>query len=52
MEFMKGQKGVAHGVVSETERTYVEVQTLRNICNAPDVDFSMLGMIFDAIVLI
>jgi len=49
MEFLEGKKGLAQGVLGDTERTYVEIQTLRALWANNEVDYSMLGMIFDAL---
>lgn len=47
--WLRSQAGVAHGVVEDTERTYVEVQTLREIRQSSAVDWSMLGMIMQVL---
>ena len=39
----------AFGVAEDTERTYVEVKTLRDIFKTDEVDWSMIGMIFNGI---
>ncbi len=41
--------GVTHGVEADTERTYVEVRTVREIVEENLVDWSTLGMIFNAL---
>jgi len=38
-------KGTAFGVAAETERTYLEVRTLRQILSEPLVDHAVLGII-------
>lgn len=51
IEFLESQKGIAHGVAEDTERTYVEVYSLGALLK-PDsnlVDWSMLGMILTAL---
>ena len=41
---------VTHGVVQDTERTYLEIRTVRQILGGTrDVDWSMVGMILQAI---
>lgn len=45
LEWLRLQAGVAHGVVEDTERTYVEVVKLADILYDTRVDWSMLGMI-------
>ncbi len=45
MLYLKDQHGIAHGVEADTERTYVEIRTLRAILERNLVDWSMLGMI-------
>lgn len=37
--------GEAHGVIEDSERTYVEVRTLDQLLALPEVDWSTLGMI-------
>jgi 8-oxo-dGTP pyrophosphatase MutT (NUDIX family) len=49
LEWLRGQSGVVHGVVEETERTYVEITTLGEIRRNPNVDWSMLGMILQVL---
>jgi len=38
-----------HGVVEDTERTYVEIRTLRDILEKNDVDWANVGMILSAV---
>jgi ADP-ribose pyrophosphatase YjhB (NUDIX family) len=38
-----------HGVVEDTERTHIEVRTLRDVILTGDTDWSMLGMMFNGI---
>jgi len=45
---MKNDKNI-HGVEEDTERTYVEVKTLKEILSDNLVDWSNLGMIFQAL---
>lgn len=45
ISWLRGQTGIAHGVVKDTERTYVEVMTVKKILTEGLVDWSMLGMI-------
>lgn len=49
IESLKKQNGIAHGVVEDTERTYVEIISLGEILNENKVDWSMLGMILSVI---
>jgi len=49
IESLKKQKGVAHGVIEDTERTYVEIMTLGEILRENKVDWSMLGMILSVV---
>jgi 8-oxo-dGTP pyrophosphatase MutT (NUDIX family) len=46
---LRSQKGVAHGVSEDTERTYVEVRTVSEILGCQLVDWSMLGMILSVL---
>jgi 8-oxo-dGTP pyrophosphatase MutT (NUDIX family) len=39
----------AHGVVEDTERTYVEVTTVKNLLGETSVDWSTLGMVLKAL---
>ena len=41
--------GRHHGVEADTERTYVEVRTVRELLARPLTDWSNLGMIFAAL---
>lgn len=41
-----GQSTDSFGVAEDSERTYTEVKTLRQIVNDTNVDWSMVGMIF------
>jgi 8-oxo-dGTP pyrophosphatase MutT (NUDIX family)/nucleoside 2-deoxyribosyltransferase len=38
-----------HGVIEDTERTYVETRTLQEILNSDVVDWAQVGMIFSAL---
>jgi 8-oxo-dGTP pyrophosphatase MutT (NUDIX family) len=49
LEWLRSQKGVVHGVVDDTERTYVEVVKLRDIITENKVDWSTVGMILSVI---
>ncbi|MFA6096075.1 MAG: nucleoside 2-deoxyribosyltransferase domain-containing protein [Candidatus Paceibacterota bacterium] len=42
---LKSQQGIAHGVIADSERTYVEISTMREILSENLVDWSMIGMI-------
>lgn len=49
LENLRSQFGVAHGVVEDTERTYVEVMKLGDIRGSSKVDWSTLGMIMQVV---
>lgn len=49
MEFLKSQQGVAHGVIENTERTYIEIKNIFEIMEENSVDWSMMGMILTAL---
>jgi len=49
LEYLRSQQGIAHGVIEDTERTYVEIVKLGDIFRENKVDWSMLGMIASAI---
>lgn len=42
---LKSRQGIAHGVLADSERTYVEILTMREILKQNLVDWSMIGMI-------
>ncbi len=46
---MRSKHGIVYGVRDDTERTYVEVLTIRDILARPIVDWSMLGMILSIV---
>jgi len=46
MKTLKKEIGKMHGVVEDTEQTYVEVYTVAELLNNPLTDWSTLGMIF------
>lgn len=50
LDLLRKQAGVAHGVVADTERTYVEIQTVKEILENDLVDWSMLGMILSLLI--
>ncbi|MEK7120251.1 MAG: NUDIX hydrolase, partial [Patescibacteria group bacterium] len=50
LDWLRSQQGIAHGVVEDTERTYVEIMKLGEICKQASVDWSMLGMILSVLV--
>jgi 8-oxo-dGTP pyrophosphatase MutT (NUDIX family) len=50
VENLRQQKGVPQGVLEDTERTYVEIMTLREIREQELVDWPMLGMILHVLV--
>lgn len=44
------QKQSVHGVVEDTERTYIEVRRVKDLLdNNKDVDWAMMGMLFQAL---
>ena len=49
LDFLRSQAGVAHGVIEDTERTYVELMKLGEIRQDSKVDWSMLGMILSVL---
>lgn len=48
MEWFKSQKDVVHGKEEDTERTFIEVRSVKEILKNTDVDWSTLGMVFAA----
>lgn len=49
VEWFKSQKDIPHGVEKVSERTFVEVKTIKEILDNNLVDWSTLGMIFSVI---
>jgi len=49
LEYLRSQQGIAHGVIEDTERTYVEIMKLEDILQGNKIDWSMLGMITSVI---
>ena len=49
LEWFKSQKDIPHGVEKVSERTFIEVRTIRDILNNNLVDWATLGMIFSVI---
>lgn len=47
--FLRAQAGIAHGVIEDTERTYVEIYTVRELLEKPLTDWANLGMILTSI---
>lgn len=50
LDLLRKQAGIAHGAVADTERTYVEIRTVKEILENDLVDWSMLGMILSVLV--
>jgi 8-oxo-dGTP pyrophosphatase MutT (NUDIX family) len=48
IDWFKSQKGVVHGKEEDTERTFIEVVSVKEILKSTVVDWSTLGMIFAA----
>lgn len=49
MDKLEQEKGKAHGMAKDSERTYIEVRKLKDIISDPCIDWSMLGMILSGI---
>jgi len=49
LEWFKSQKDIPHGVEKDSERTFVEVKTIRELLNTNLVDWSTLGIIFSTL---
>lgn len=49
LKWLKSQAGIAHGVIEDTERTYVEIEKVSRILQDNLVDWSMLGMILSVL---
>ena len=50
LSYLKSQTGIAHGILADTERTYVEIKKLSEILAETNVDWSMLGMILSVLI--
>lgn len=48
VDWFKSQKDVVHGKEEDTERTYIEVYSIKDLLQKVDVDWSTLGMVFAA----
>jgi len=46
IEWFKSQKGVVHGVEADTERTFIEVYSVKELLKDSNIDWTTLGMIF------
>ncbi|MDO8669658.1 MAG: nucleoside 2-deoxyribosyltransferase domain-containing protein [Candidatus Buchananbacteria bacterium] len=49
LAWLKSQEGIVHGVIEDSERTYIEVVKLGDILLFGRVDWSMLGMILSVL---
>ncbi len=49
IEWFRTQKGIVHGNVEDSERTFIEVYTVKELVEDELVDWSTLGMIFSII---
>ena len=49
ISLMRKQEGVAHGVETDSERTYVEIYTVRELLEKQLTDWANLGMILTAL---
>ncbi len=51
MDRLRGEaiSGAAHGVAEDTERTYVDVMTLRHAIDSGTVDWATIGQIAAAL---
>lgn len=48
LEWFESQKGIVHGNVEDTEMTFIEVYTVKELLQSKLVDWSTLGMIWSA----
>lgn len=49
IKWFKSQDGIVHGNEEDTERTFIEVNTVHNLINNDDLDWSSLGQILSVI---
>ncbi len=47
--WFKSQKGIVHGNVEDSERTFIEVHSIRDLIKNKEVDWSTLGMVLSII---
>jgi len=50
MQWFRNHVGDVHGVVEDTERTFLQVKTVKQLLQLDVVDWSTLGMILSSIV--
>jgi 8-oxo-dGTP pyrophosphatase MutT (NUDIX family) len=48
IEWFKSQKGIVHGVEADTERTFIEVYSLKDVLSNSNIDWTTLGQVFIA----
>jgi 8-oxo-dGTP pyrophosphatase MutT (NUDIX family) len=48
LEWFKSQEGIVHGNTKDTERTFIEIYTVKQLLQSNLVDWSTLGMIWSA----
>ncbi len=49
LEWFRSQKGIVHGKAEDTERTFIEVHSLKDLIDSKTVDWSTLGMILSVL---
>jgi len=49
LKWFKSQKGITHGKIEETERTFIEVYTVQELLDNQLVDWTCLGQILSVI---
>jgi 8-oxo-dGTP pyrophosphatase MutT (NUDIX family) len=49
LDYFKSQKDIVHGNINNTERTFVEVYSIKELMDNADIDWTTLGMILSAI---
>jgi len=49
LEWFRSQKGIVHGNIEDSERTYIEVVTVWDLIQEKKADYSTLGMILTAL---
>jgi 8-oxo-dGTP pyrophosphatase MutT (NUDIX family) len=48
IEWFESQKGIVHGVEEDTERTFIEVFSIKELVDNPNMDWVVMGQIFIA----
>lgn len=50
LKWLEAQKGIVHGDIAVTERTFIEVYTVQELLSNSDLDWSNIGMILSILI--